>query len=182
MFLPGDLSFRHGQGLIPDAIRWAERKPGEPEAYANHVAGFTAPDMVTEALWSVQTRPYAQFNDGTPFQVWRCMPLTDAQRQAVAAQALAYVGRDYGLLKIGAHLGDALLSRIMGRNVYAVRKLASLDRYPICSWVWANAYEKALGEKKFFGVEANEADPDDMHDFVSASPAWAMVFELKEAA
>ncbi|OIO03155.1 MAG: hypothetical protein AUJ49_04970 [Desulfovibrionaceae bacterium CG1_02_65_16] len=181
MFLPGDLIFTHGAGLIQRGIRWAERKPGEPESYANHVAGFTGPDQVTEALWSVQTRPFAQFNDGTLFQVWRCMPLTAAQRQAVAAQALAYVGRDYGLLKIGAHLGDALLSRLMGRNVYAVRRLASLDSYPICSWVWSHAYE-ALGAPNFFGLDPNAADPDDMHDCVSASPSWAMVFELKGAA
>jgi len=178
-FLPGDLIFTHGGGLIGSAIRECEQAPGEPPAYANHVAGFTGPDTVTEALWIVVTHPYAEAMKGTPHQVWRCMALTDEQRQAVAEKALTYVGRDYGWWKLGLHLGDALLTRMVGREVYAFRRLMFSDRYPICSWVWAESYA-ALGLS--FGVPATLAQPDDMHDFVSSSPAWKKVFELKEAA
>lgn len=178
MFLAGDLIFTHGGGLISAAIREAEQGPGEAPSYANHVAGFTSPDTVTEALWTVQTTLYDKWRaDGTPFQVWRCLALTGEQRLAVAQAALSYLGRDYGWWKLGLHLGDALLSKMAGREVYALRRCMSDGRYPICSWVWAYAYD-TLGLR--FGVDPNEAQPDDMHDYVSASLAWEKVYEFKK--
>jgi len=180
MFLPGDLILCHGGGLLQRGIRWAERAPGETSSWANHVAGFTSPGMVTEALYRVVCRSFADFAaSGADYQVWRCLGLTDAQREAVAAVALGYVGREYGYGKILAHLGDALLSRLAGRNVFLARRICGMDRYPICSWVWAMAYAKALGLT--FGLPASEADPDDMHDYVSSSPAWRLVAEAKGA-
>lgn len=177
MYLPGDLIFCHGAGWLQRSIRWAERKSGEAASYANHVAGIVTECEVVEALWTVLDHPYAEALANTPHQVWRCLALTPAQRLAVAQAALDYVGREYGTLKIAAHLADALLSRLRGRDVYAVRRLCSMDRYPICSWVWAHAYA-AVGLS--FGVEPDAADPDDMHDYVTASPAWVLVAEIKE--
>jgi hypothetical protein len=180
MYLPGDLILCHGGGLLQRGIRWAERSPGEAASWANHVAGFTSPGMVTEALYRVVCRPFADFAaQAADYQIWRCVGLTETQREAVAAVALGYVGREYGYFKILAHLGDALLSRLAGRNIFITRRLALMDRYPICSWVWAQAYQKALGLT--FGVPASEADPDDMHDCIRTSAAWIMVAEHKGA-
>lgn len=175
-FLPGDLIFCHGSGLLSAAIREAEQAPGQPVAYANHVAGFSAPDMVTEALWTVQSTPYTIWRGANhAFQVWRCMALTDEQRAIVAQVATGYVGRPYGWWKLGLHLGDAVLSRLAGHEVYALRRGMSDGRYPICSWVWAYAYD-TMGIR-FGDLEPSEAQPDDMHNAVRADPTWAMVSE-----
>ena len=176
-FLPGDLIFVHGHSAIGAAIRTAETGPGEPVAYANHVAGFTSPSDVTEALWHVQTLPFPSWQTTTPiYQVWRCMALTPEQRSIVAQAASAYVGRPYGWWKLALHLGDSLLSWSIGTEVYAFRRMMSDGRYPICSWVWAYAYD-ALGLPNFFGLPPSEAQPEDMYDHVSCSILWEKVYE-----
>ena len=176
MFLPGDLVFCHGSNFISRAIQWASRHPGEKATYANHVAGFVTPQDIVEALWTVQQHPYAACSTGRePNQVWRNKMLTPQGRQAVAAYAQGYIGREYGTGKIALHFGDALLTKATGREVYFFRRAANMDKYPICSWVWAEAYQAALGIS--FGLPASEASPDDMQDYVKASPDWVLVSE-----
>jgi len=176
-FLPGDLIFCHGSNWISRAIRWAAEHKGDETPYANHVAGFISPTDIVEALWHVTRNVYAACGTGTsPNQVWRNKSLTAENRQAVAAQALTYMGRDYGTGKIVLHLGDALLTKAMGHEVYLFRRAANIDKYPICSWVWAEAYDKVLGLR--FGLPPNEASPDDMQNYVKASPEWEMIYEV----
>lgn len=177
MFLPGDLIFVRGTGFVQRGIRWASRGPGEAPTYAHHVAGFVTADEVVEAKNTVVRRSLAECVGSQAYQVWRCLALTDQQREAVANYATGYVGREYGYLKIAAHLGDALLSRLFGRDVYLTRRWASMDDYPICSWVWAYAYASTLGID--FGVVTSAAQPDDMLDYVSTSPAWVQVCEVE---
>ena len=57
-----------------------------------------------------------------------------------------------------------------------VRGILNIDKYPICSWVWAEAYDKVLGLR--FGLPPNEASPDDMQNYVKASPEWEMIYEV----
>lgn len=176
MYLPGDLIFVRGTGFVQRGIRWASRGPGEAPTYAHHVAGFVTADEVVEAKSSVVRRSLVQCVGAQAYQVWRCATLTDQQRLAVANYAAGYVGRKYGYLKIAAHLGDSLLSRLFRRDVYLTRRWASMDKYPICSWVWAFAYAEVLGLR--FGVEPSAAQPDDMHDHVRNSPDWTMISEV----
>ena len=51
-------------------------------------------------------------------------------------------------------------------GAYVFRRLAG-DRYPICSWLVAHSFKKA---RLFFGVEADEAQPDDIWDFAQQNP------------
>jgi hypothetical protein len=78
------------------------------------------------------------------------------------AAAERYVGRRYGYLKMLAHLLDWLFL-----GVYLFRRIASMDRYPICSWVVAHAYGKT---GRHFGVAPGAASPDDIWDYVVAHP------------
>jgi hypothetical protein len=175
-FLPGDIVCFHGANWLSAAIQWATKSPGETPVFANHVGVFTSAIEITEALWTVTTRPACESLAGSAYQIWRNTTLTCAQRQAVAQKALTYVGREYGVGKILLHLGDALLTKAVGSEVYAFRRLASLDRYPICSWVVAEAYAKALGLS--FGLPANEAAPDDIWRFITARRwIWDLVAE-----
>ena len=94
--------------------------------------------------------------------IYRPLNLTPQDVQKIVAGAESYVGRTYGWLKAAAHLGDWLLL-----GAYFWRRFARMDRYPICSWLVAHAYEKA---GKHFGVEPGEASPDDIWDFVTTRP------------
>jgi hypothetical protein len=169
--LPGDLIFCHGSAWLPRAIRWATRSKGEGATWANHVAGITSPGMALEASWTVIEHPLPEL--APPYQIWRYEPLTDAQREAVAVAALAYKGRSYGGAKLLTHLGDALLSKVFGGNPLFFRRLNHREEYPICSWLWAFAYERALSYQ--FGIPPEAASPDDMHDHVCITPGWFMV-------
>jgi hypothetical protein len=48
-----------------------------------------------------------------------------------------------------------------------------MDRYPICSWLWAYAYERGAGYAGW--GEPNAVSPDCMHDHVIKSDDWEMV-------
>jgi hypothetical protein len=169
--LPGDLIFCHGSSWLSSAIRWATRSRGEAATWANHVGGISTPGMVLEALWTVVEHPLYELTES--FQVWRLTGLTERERLAVALAALDYKGRSYGGAKLLTHLGDALLSKVFGGNPYAFRRLAHRDDYPICSWLWAFAYDKALDYR--FDAAPSAATPDDMHDHVRNTPGWVQV-------
>jgi len=175
LYRPGDLILCHSPGWLPAAIRWATRRRGEPITYANHTAGFVDSETIVEALWKVERKPY-RGSMPEPHQVWRRKDLTPTERLKVALCAEQYVGRQYGVLKLFAHLGDAVLEKLFGRDVYIVRRLAFLDRYPICSWVWAWAYDKALNIR-FRGLHPRFVTPDDMWDHVRENPGWVKVSE-----
>lgn len=171
--MPGDLLPCRAPTWFGGVIRWAERSRGEAPSWANHMAGISTPGMCLEALWTVKEHALSDL-DASQYQIWRHKGLTDEQRQAVAAAALAYKGRSYGPLKLGLHLGDALLSKAFGGNPYFFRRLARMDNYPICSWVWACAYDRSLGYR--FGMPPEEASPDDMLDYILDHPnEWEQI-------
>lgn len=170
--LPGDLLFCHGSSMMAKAIRWASRSKNEEKTWTNHVAGIGQRNTIIEAGWVVvEYQPAPEFFETC--QVWRNTTLTPEQRIAVAKAARAYLGRRYGGAKILLHLGDAILSKVFGGNPYMFRRLAKMDQYPICSWVWAFAYFNALHIS--FGVSPYMITPDDMLDFCQESPDWSLI-------
>jgi hypothetical protein len=175
----GDILDFHGSGELEVAIRWADERPGDREVYANHVAIAVGPASIVEALWTVREHAYADVA-GAVHEVWRHAGLSDAQRAALACAARAYVGRRYGLVKLAAHFGDCMLGKAAGREVYLLRRLARFDAYPICSWVVAWAYWKALGIT--FGCEPNAAAPHDIRAHMLCTPGWLCLAKVEAAA
>lgn len=173
--MPGDIGLTPGWALV----RFFQTAPGEPRTRAGHVFGFVSPAETLEALWRVTILPWA--GRVGPCEVWRCAGLDEGQRQAVAAEARRYAGRCYGWWKVAAHLADWLLAWLLfalslGRRrgeVHALRRLLLLDRRPICSWVWARAYQRAIGLR--LGEPAECATPDGLRDYLCASPLWELV-------
>jgi hypothetical protein len=173
--LPGDIVLTRSKSLIGSAIRYFEARPGDP-AWANHVgiivtAGTDFTAVLVEALWKVRRGPLwdlygppAGPADKRPeIQVYRlCEPLPD-HRQAAAAHAETFVGRRYGVHKIAAHAADWWLTRKLGAEVFAFRRLLRMDRYPICSYLVADAW--AQGGVSF-EVPPGSADPDHVHDYL----------------
>lgn len=165
MFEPGDIVFTKGTNWISRAIRFFSRHGGESRTEANHVGivvqgGSSESAIIVEALSTVRRRPLKAYRQNPRHQVAVFRPLnvsTEGIGKIVGA-AESYVGRKYGYIKIVAHLIDWFFG---GR--YVVRRFTSLDRYPICSWVVAEAY---AADGKFFGVAPGQAQPDDIWDFV----------------
>ena len=164
---PGDIFLTRGTSFISRAIRVFTRTFGESRTKINHVGlvvaqGTAAQAQVVEALWRVVRRRLWD-GYGPPSKdevaVYRPINLTDEELAAIVAYAERQVGKQYGYLKIAAHLLDWGL---MG--TYLFRRLTQSPDYPICSWLVAHAYASV---SKDFGVVPGAATPDDIWDFVT---------------
>ena len=164
---PADVFLTRGHGFISCAIRFFTRGIGEKRTKVNHVgivveAGTPETAVVIEALsrvnrhrlWNRYGPPSKDF-----VAIHRATNLSPEEKAVIVAAAEKYRGQEYGKLMIVAHLLDWMLL-----GAYFFRRLVPGDKYPICSWVVAESFGKA---GKHFGVEAGEASPDDIHDFIT---------------
>ena len=148
------------------AIRFFTRRIGEAPTRVNHAGmilhgGGLRAAWIVEALRTVVCRSLlkAYANRKNDVAVYRCRGLDGRQRQALAEAARVYIGRRYGYVKIVAHALDWVL-----QGAYVFRRFTGMDRYPICSWLVAQAYSK---QGLNFGVAPGAASPDDLWDFVT---------------
>ena len=163
---PADVFLTQGTSLMSRLIRFFTRRIGESRTKVNHVGvvvqgGPLREAMVVEALSTVRRhRLWGRY--GPPRKglvaIYRPLDLSPEQIANVVAGANGYVGRKYGWFMLVAHLLDWVL-----QGAYVFRRLAGVDRYPICSWVVAHAFLKA---GKDFGVAPGAADPDDIWDYI----------------
>ncbi len=182
-FLTGDLILFTSRGDLPGELgRWAARARGERPTYAVHSAQFLDAGRVLEMNGAAKIRPLAAvLSDRRGFEIWRCRTLTNPQRAALTAQALHYLNARFGWPKLLTHVLDDLLNKILHHEVFFFRRLNHNDRYPICSWITAFAYDRAL--HYHFGVPPECADPDQIHDWVTAHPAeWGQIYRRAVAA
>jgi hypothetical protein len=181
---PGDIVLtRSRAGWLGTVIRAFTRRPSD-DVYYNHVgivvsAGDEHQAQLLEALWRVRRGPLWQLY-GPPAGASRpeigvfrlCEPLPE-HRQLAAAVAETFVGRRYGWWKLGAHAVDRWLSKQAGREVFAARRLLRWDRFPICSYLVADAWAEAGVS---FGPPAGAADPDHIHDYVQRPGNAELIF------
>jgi hypothetical protein len=182
-FLAGDVVLCPSGGKgdwMGQVIRSLQQTYGEDPTYATHTAQFIDSRTVLEMNYVVKVRTIEQFFEGRKaFEVWRCSSLTIQQREALAFQAKRYLNDKFGGVKLFTHLLDGLINKVVHKDVFFFRRLNHSDRYPICSWITAFAYDRALHYR--FGVEPQLADPDQIHDWVeSHSNEWARTFCMEE--
>ena len=176
--LPGDVVLTRSGGIVGWAIRTFTRHFGESRTEATHcavvvVGGGLYNAVIVEALSTVRKHALRdRYVGGRHYvSVFRPLGLDAEQIRRIVAKAESYVGRRYGYGKLLAHWADWLL-----QGAYVFRRLASEDRYPICSWVVAHAFAAAGTD---FGVDPGAATPDDIWDFVRAHPdRFALVLPL----
>jgi hypothetical protein len=194
IILPGDLFFTRSTTFLGRAIRVFQRSRGESKSVVNHVGvmlgtvSYRPADLFetlsVEALSRVRLGRFWRFYsaDSAEVAIYRDETLTRDERQRIAQVSASYAGRRYGYLKLGLHLFDWGASRVVGRDVYLARRLAKMDRYPICSYLGSKGYS-AVG--RHFGVTPSAAQPDDMWDYVIAHPRindkgkWRCVLSLR---
>jgi len=166
---PADIFLTRGTGLFSRLIRFCTRAVGESRTMVNHVGVVVAGGpleaaVVVEALSTVKRhRLWDQYGGSRDeVAVFRPRNLSAEEIKRVTDAALDYEGRHYGWVKLLAHLLDwALL------GVYLFRRLASMDKYPICSWLVAHAFGKISRD---FGVDPGAATPDDIWDHIREHP------------
>jgi hypothetical protein len=178
---PGDIFLTRGCGCISKAIRYITRSVGEKQTKVNHVGlvvqrGDIKSAIVVEALSKVMRHTLWSQYGGPPKKdfvaVYRATNLTAEQVKDIVAEAGKHVGKKYGTYMIVAHFFDWLLL-----GVYFFRRLIPGNKYPICSWVVADAFANA---GKDFGVEVGMATPDDIWDFIEKNPAkYKEIYPLK---
>jgi hypothetical protein len=164
----GDVFLTRGTGWVSRLVRVFTQTIGEKRTRVNHVGlivedgdlrtavGVEAIRFVTErTLWSGYGPPCTD-----SVAVYRATNLTPAEVEVIAARAKSMVGRKYGFVAVAAHLLDWFLL-----GMYWFRRLVPNGRYPICSWVVADAFAKV---GKNFGVPPGAAQPDDIWDFVNS--------------
>lgn len=166
-FLPGDIVCTQDKmSMLSWWIRFFQRRKGEDPSIFNHVGIMVNETRLAEALKRVLVNPITKYK--SPFQeimVARRKNLSKEQQDTLVNKAFDYVGRDYGYLKIAAHVFDYGLSRLCERDIYFFRRIFRMDKYPICSWVVAYCYDK-IGVS--FGVPLEACQPDDIGDSVFA--------------
>jgi hypothetical protein len=167
---------------------WVMRGNGEGPTYALHAAQFLDSGRILEMdfVGRVKTiddvlnkRVDLNTWQRRGFEVWRCRTLSDQQREALTDQALTYINVRFGYVKMIAHLLDGLITKVTHKDSFLFRQLDPDGSSPVCSGITAFVYDKALHYR--FGVEPECADPDHIHDWVSAHRGeWERVFCLEE--
>ena len=178
-FRPGDIVITGDGSWLSRCIMQMQRRPGEAQSVASHVGAMVSSTDVCEALSTVVIRPLtSRIEDSLCrlgwVEVWR-PELTFEQQCTIENRLLSYAGRTYGWWKLVAHVADWALG---GR--YVVRRILKCDRYPICSWVVAYAFEPI--STSYFGVAPESAQPDDIHDYMVEHPdAFRRIAEYRTA-
>jgi hypothetical protein len=188
-FLAGDvILFASQDDLYGKVGRWFMRTRGEGPTYAVHTAQFLDSgnyielDFVTKLRATREILRKRQAHDmwqRRGFEVWRCQPLSFEQRQAVSRKALTYLGTKFGMAKFLTHFLDCALNKLAGREIFFFRRFNHDQRYPICSWITAFSYDRALQYQ--FGVPPECADPDAIADWITSHPdEWSCLFRLTD--
>jgi hypothetical protein len=184
--MPGDVGLTASTTWLGRSIR---RWQGVDEAKVNHVFIVVSRDpgaWSTEALWRVRSGDvrgfYAAPRSKDLVAVYRLKGLTDEDRRSIAREVSRYSARSYGVGKIVLHAIDHVLSRLSGRTVFLARRLARLDRVPICSYLAAKAYDRPFvglsTGYRFLGLPPEAVQPDDIMDDVENNSAWDCIHEL----
>ena len=168
---PGDIFFTRGTSFLSRAIRVFTQVIGESRTKVSHTGvivteGDLKNAVIVEAVSKVKRQKLWE-HYGPPSKseiaIYRPKNLSEDEIHKITKDAESYVGRKYGALKLIAHLLDWLL-----QGAYVFRRLACMDKYPICSWVVAYAFEEV--RESYFGIEPNAASPDDIWDFIQKHP------------
>lgn len=175
----GDVFLTQGNSFVSKAIRVLTRNKGESRTQVNHV-GVVVKDgdkdtaVIVEASSKVVRRMMTNYarSKNTKVAIYRYTKLTGREEDAIVDYSNNMVGAKYGYIKIVAHFLDWCLG-----GIYFFRRFAQMEKYPICSWLVAYAYQDAgLG----FGIEANAASPDDIWDWVTdPDNGWVEIHPLE---
>ncbi len=170
----GDIVHVQGRSLFSRIIRWVTKSSTEKLSWSSHSALVvkvgSSIEVIDTAGVQVVVRSIQSFEILKSRVLVSRVPggLSASQKEMLVKKALEYEGRLYGAFKLLAHALDRFFD-----NRYVFRRLATMDQYPICSWIVAYCYKRVLG--LLFGGLPNAVQPDDILDYCMAS-RWTCVW------
>jgi hypothetical protein len=161
------------ENFISESIRWVSQHLGEARTRSNHNGDWfrlERGETVEFPDGTVLTGPCEFVIEstfkGTQLLVdWRkrydtkkqwaivLIPkgTTQSHAHAILYLAISYLGTKYDLWSIVKQLGDGLLGKLIGKEVYLVRRIKlpvnRENRYNICTWLMGWTWEKGRGWK-----------------------------------
>lgn len=190
----GDIFLTRSYSLLGRAIRYFERSKGESPSKVNHTglvvgSNFGNP-IIVEALSRVRLISLLDGYGNTGVDVWvyRHRDMSEAKAHKMREFAFGQVGRSYGFLKLFGHLGDWALTRLRfwsKHDVYFVRRLCRLEKYPICSWLVGYALETVnifVNDSENNAISPRILTPDDIWDdanWQGQDRYWTLVWSGK---
>ena len=164
-----DIFFTRGEHWLSRKIRELTRSDGESPTIANHV-GIIGYEGYELKAWGIEAinagvkfhQLYDRYGHQGEISVFRPINLSENESNTIFAEACKLINRPYGWGKIALHALDYCIG-----NKYLFRRAAKIDKFPICSYLVAKAFQAAGKE---FGVSEREASPDDIWDFVLKHP------------
>lgn len=175
-FQTGDIICVSGKSLFKSIIGWFSRQPGESKVYAKHIAGFKDTITISEAVWTVkETNIDNWLKKHKYFEVWRKKDLTKHESVKIFDYLDSKEGSLYGGWKLFLFAGDYGLSKLLWKDIYLFRRLGFSESFPICSWLYAYAYDNI--NYRFCGYDPNYLDPDTMHRCMKKSDEWELVYK-----
>ena len=160
----GDIIAMRSDTWLSRQIRKVEsRADGGELALVSHVGLFITHDVVIEARARVVCTTFPDGFIGNEYIVLSPTNVTAVQRVAIAKASLLFSARGYGYLKI---LGQAL--DVLSGSRWFTSNIFTIDKFPICSYVVAEAYAAAGLD---FGVPTKSTTPDDILDYAMRNPA-----------
>ena len=172
-FQCGDVVEECGKSRLSRLIAWATRGWHEAKTVCTHVGRMVNATDIAEAGLRFVVHP---LDTVRRIRVWRYKHgFAEGDLGCMRSKAMYYKGRAYGWWKLIPHLADGLLEKVLPfKSVYLFRRLLFLKNYPICSWEVAWTLWECAG--LLLGTAPRYATPDDVADFLAASPAWECVY------
>src|SRR5690242_5420579 len=162
---PGDILAVRGRGFLSNGILRATGNTVSHVGLLMTVASPLTSSLTIEALSRVRSRSLGDAIFGAE-RAWvlSALNLTQAQRDEILLTASTFSADDYGYLDLALQLADAAF-----RTRWFTDRLASrfLNRWPICSFVVARAYEQV---GLTFGFEDASLTPADVWEFAVKNP------------
>jgi hypothetical protein len=180
-FKPGDICLVHSVeelGQLIDRFETSADTTQIVQKIISHAAVCVdALNLIEATLPVVKKNPISKYITD-PKNVMVCIrvkSLTDDQRNAVATNAGAFLGRLYGWNKLILHLGDNIVSWFARKDVFFFRKLITNQKLPICSELVADCYQPVGWT--FCGIKPEEVQPMDIFtDFAKRPKEYAVVY------
>lgn len=171
---PADIVFVSDKSLLSRLINKFQAK--EDRSIFSHCALAVNKDTLLEARLKVQYTPFSYYtNKKSNICICRNVKLTSGEKLKIVYNAIdMFLYKKYGFQKLLLHAVDYFFSKLVKKDVVFARNLCKSDRYPICSYLVAKAYQNYYNFNNipFFAVQ-----PDDIFDSIIKSQEWYIVYK-----
>ena len=166
----GDIVLAFKGALFSRLIRLVTRRKNNP-VVMTHSGIMIESNTYMETDIRARLSPIEALYKCEYWEIWQYPEITDLERVTITTNAKSYFNKTYSITKLMFHAFDAILGKILSRDIFFFRKLSKSDKYIVCSWIPSSVYHK-------IGIDFINpyyvATPDNIHDFLKEHN-WKLV-------